>query len=433
MLYEKISEDLQNEVIILTEKGDIYALNQEKCDDFEKKLIEREAEFDRSFSFDGGRLKKMILLLTEKCNLRCRYCYMDYGNLDNKENPGNIDIKKVKSTIDSIFSKYKNGVGYIQFFGGEPLLAFSEICGIIEHISMKCTETDCELPKYGIVTNGMLLDKEKMEYFSQNRVQVMVSIDGNRALHDAVRLGINKIATFDKISEKVKELTKSYNLFFELTLNREHILAYSEESVREWFESLKSMGFRVGNVGIIEMSKDVSLDLCPEDYEIFQKIERDMIDYFFKEMETEKPLYNIDIFRVLMRLLRKDTKSYSCGAGVSQITMTTEGVILPCPKFAEHGFDLEIGTDKWQNEKIQNVIMNEFKKDCDNCWARQLCIGYCYALKYRDEEKKRILDGRCWHVREMNKNVVRNIVRLKRNNKISILKDNIKEFEKLIE
>ena len=72
LLYEKISEDLQNEVIILTEKGDIYALNQEKCDDFEKKLIEREAEFDRSFSFDGGRLKKMILLLTEKCNLRCR-------------------------------------------------------------------------------------------------------------------------------------------------------------------------------------------------------------------------------------------------------------------------------------------------------------------------------------------------------------------------
>ena len=184
-------------------------------------------------------------------------------------------------------------------------------------------------------------------------------------MHDAVRLGINKIATFDKISEKVKELTKSYNLFFELTLNREHILAYSEESVREWFESLKSMGFRVGNVGIIEMSKDVSLDLCPEDYEIFQKIERDMIDYFFKEMETEKPLYNIDIFRVLMRLLRKDTKSYSCGAGVSQITMTTEGVILPCPKFAEHGFDIVIiaGQDSFASVIVMHLSTVMKKKN----------------------------------------------------------------------
>lgn len=56
----------------------------------------------------------------------------------------------------------------------------------------------------------------------------------------------------------------------------------------------------------------------------------------------------MDIFRVLMRLLRKQTNAYSCGAGISQLTVSADGKILPCPKYAGLGFDMEISDTVWK-------------------------------------------------------------------------------------
>ena len=82
------------------------------------------------------------------------------------------------------------------------------------------------------------------------------------------------------------------------------------------------------------------------------------LDYIISQVSTfdttvlEDAMYHIDIFRVLMRLLRKQTNAYSCGAGISQLTVSADGKILPCPKYAGLGFDMEISDTVWENSRI---------------------------------------------------------------------------------
>ena len=162
------------------------------------------------------------------------------------------------------------------------------------------------------------------------------------------------------------------------------------------------------------------------------------LDYIISQVSTfdttvlEDAMYHIDIFRVLMRLLRKQTNAYSCGAGISQLTVSADGKILPCPKYAGLGFDMEISDTVWENSRIAEVVRNEYKAGCQGCWARQLCIGYCYSLKYRNKTNDRDLLGRCGHVREMNRNIAQQIVRFKENNKLPVLVGNIHKFDTVI-
>lgn len=432
MLFTEISDLNKNRTVVLAEDGSIYTMGAEKASEFEAELRKKESDLDCALSFSDKRLKKIVILLTDKCNLRCRYCYLDYGNYENKECLSNISVSDVTGILDVIYRRFPEGIGYIQFFGGEPLIAYGEIKEIVRYIKETCREQGCELPKYGLVSNGLLLDEKKMNFFDENHVEVMISMDGDAAIHDAVRFGINRTSTFEKIAENVCTLTKTHKLFFEMTLNRTHILAYRDGIVREWLDTLKSLGFAAGNVGIIEMSKDPALDLLPEDFPVFQKIEADIIDYFFKEFDKPDAMYHIDIFRVLMRLLRKQTNAYSCGAGISQLTVSTDGKILPCPKYAGLGFDMEISDTAWDNSRIAEVVWNEYKTGCQGCWARQLCIGYCYSLKYRNKANDRNLLGRCWHVREMNRNIAQQIVWFKESGRLPVLIENIHKFDTVI-
>ena len=432
MLFTEISDQSQSRTVVLAEDGSIYTMDAEKVLEFEEELRKKESMLDYSLSFSDKRLKKIVILLTEKCNLRCRYCYLDYGNFENKECLTNIRVPEVISILDLIYRRFPEGVGYIQFFGGEPLIAYREIKEIVRFVKDICRAKDCELPKYGLVSNGLLLDEQKMNFFDEHHVDVMISMDGDAVIHDAVRFGINRTPTFTKIAENVCALTKTHKLFFEMTLNRTHIIGYREGIVREWLDTLKSLGFAAGNIGIVEMSKDPALDLLPEDFPVFQKIEEDIIDYFFAEFDKPDAMYHIDIFRVLMRLLYKQTNAYSCGAGISQLTVSTDGKILPCPKYAGLDYDIEISDTVWDNSKIAEIVRNEYKAGCQDCWARQLCIGYCYSLKYRNRANDRNLLGRCWHVREMNRNIARQIVRIKESGNLSVLLRNIQKFEMVI-
>lgn len=426
MKYVKICEDTEKSYFLM-EDASILGCNNNEIEMFMEKQDEK-LELSRQLEFDEQRLKKLVVLLTDKCNLRCRYCYLDYGNFEENTMLKNIDVNMLCNIVDEIYEKYEKGIGYIQFFGGEPLIAFDEIKTVILYIEEKCMNKQIALPSYGLVTNGILLTESMMQYFQDKNVSVMISIDGDEDIHNQVRKGINATDTYHLIAENVRKISKKYKLMFELTLNRKHLSNYKKGDAKIWFENMKELGFVAGNVGIIEMSKDKELDLQEDDDPVFEMFEHDMVDFFFEQILEEDTLYNVDVIRVLSRLLRKDISNYSCGAGVSQMTITVSGRIIPCPKYAGMDYDIE----QWNNEKIKTVIYNEYKEGCDECWAKNLCIAYCYSLKYRNKNNERFLGGRCWHVKEMNKNVARKIVELKNNGNFDILLNKLKEFKEKI-
>lgn len=115
----------------------------------------------------------IYLELTRGCNLRCKHCLNNSGEImDNQLNEEEFE----KLIMD--FSKA--GVQEIRFTGGEPLLY-----GDIYKLLKLCTDNGvCT----SLGTNGTLINKEIAENLKKAGLKkAVVSIDGTKDMHDEIR------------------------------------------------------------------------------------------------------------------------------------------------------------------------------------------------------------------------------------------------------
>lgn len=118
------------------------------------------------------------LLLTNRCNLRCFYCYVDVFHRRMQD----LKTDKILNIIDIL---YKNGTKVIVLLGGEPLLR-NDIGTIVEYINKK--GIICEL-----ITNGYMVKRWISALRSVD--SVCVSLDGDETSNDLNRgIGSFKVA-----------------------------------------------------------------------------------------------------------------------------------------------------------------------------------------------------------------------------------------------
>lgn len=98
-------------------------------------------------------LERLVLIVTTECNLRCRYCYADGGSYGMPSQPMSVEV--ALQTIRWA-EAFLNGIGVIQFFGGEPSLNPRVIRAACEHLERSSFAVR---PGYGIVTNGVYLQR----------------------------------------------------------------------------------------------------------------------------------------------------------------------------------------------------------------------------------------------------------------------------------
>jgi sulfatase maturation enzyme AslB (radical SAM superfamily) len=120
---------------------------------------------------EPSSIRNVALMLTTRCPLSCRYCFLNRGQLDMPEGV-------LKKSIDLLFTSLEEKIE-LQFFGGEPLARFDLIKKAVAYAGMKKKATGKNI-EYLLTTNGLLLDEEKAGFLSREKVQVMVSIDGAR-------------------------------------------------------------------------------------------------------------------------------------------------------------------------------------------------------------------------------------------------------------
>lgn len=121
----------------------------------------------------------LIVLLTNKCNLSCGYCYSQFSR-----NFHTISPFKLKTVIDYTLDNQSVSKKRITFAGGgEPVLEWDILQHGIEYIRSKdngCTDLS-------IVTNGTLLNRQRIEWLIKNNVRINVSFDILPDLQDMQR------------------------------------------------------------------------------------------------------------------------------------------------------------------------------------------------------------------------------------------------------
>lgn len=85
--------------------------------------------------FDEELCTRLSLVLTQHCNLACKYCYAHDGTYGCKTSI-NMSFDTAKNSIDFFLNKFSKGIRLIHFFGGEPLLNRE----VLEKICIYCDE-----------------------------------------------------------------------------------------------------------------------------------------------------------------------------------------------------------------------------------------------------------------------------------------------------
>lgn len=131
---------------------------------------------------------ELCLILTECCNLSCKYCFVD------KNSAKHMSYSTACNQIDKMMDDCGSFEGYeVSFMGGEPFLAFNMIQNIVEYANKKYGKGKIH---FSVVTNGTLVHGHIQEWIlkNQDNIHITLSIDGNRDTHNLQRSG-----SFDKI------------------------------------------------------------------------------------------------------------------------------------------------------------------------------------------------------------------------------------------
>jgi MoaA/NifB/PqqE/SkfB family radical SAM enzyme len=263
---------------------------------------------------DGNSIVPLALSLelTNKCNLKCNYCYGGF-----KTN-GKIfwKIEDLKSIFDD-FSKI--GCMVLELTGGEALLhpEFNEI--LLLSLS--------KFKVVNILTNGVLLNNHMIEIITKhkNRISVQISIDGySEEINYKVR-GVKN--TFKKSLEAIRQLRNNgifYKIAYMMTVDNIHEIPqicelFRKEKIKNLLIS-KAIGF-----GRACDQKDC---IVPKENEDFKKIINAVINEY---PDVINEIYYQDIFN-------RTISESNCGAGWKMFSMNAEGDIVSCSILGKNGY-----------------------------------------------------------------------------------------------
>lgn len=152
----------------------------------------------------------LILFPTEDCNFRCTFCYENFNGKYMNDEILNSTLLFLRKNI----TKYSNL--YIDWFGGEPLLAKKFIYKFSETAIKICQSA--KIPyRAGITTNGYLLDKETMQTLLKYKItSYHITLCGDEKSHDAIRYLKNGQGTFQVIIKNLLDIKQIKSKVFRI-------------------------------------------------------------------------------------------------------------------------------------------------------------------------------------------------------------------------
>ncbi len=192
-----------------------------------------------------NKVFKLVLLPTEQCNLRCKYCYEDYKLGKMKRNT----VEAVKKLIVNRVSEPNFEYLCISWFGGEPLVEKDIVLEISEYAQQLSGNGKRFFYSSSMTTNGCYLDNNLFgKLLKAGVTKYQISIDGPRLIHDRSRIKEDGSGTFDEIWSNLigmKEVSADFLIVLRLQLtydNYESFVPFIAE-IKKNFE--KDERFRI--------------------------------------------------------------------------------------------------------------------------------------------------------------------------------------------
>jgi uncharacterized protein len=321
----------------------------------------------------------MYLMLTDQCNLACKYCFIE-GGMPSAHKFSLMDEATSKKAIDFFISKAHlcddpEHKPSIIFYGGEPTLNWEVLKNAVLYIKQKIK--DSVLPEkieINLITNGTLLDEQMIGFIKENGVSLSISFDGAGEHNDA-RIFHNGSKSTDKVLQTFDLLRKAeIPISISCTIN-----PYNQKNIREiaqWFCEQK-----VATVGF-----NILLD-APNNPPASDELIHDTVTALTDCYETFRNhgIYEDRIGRKVKAFTEEKIYPFDCGGYGGQIVIAPDGQIGICHAYLgdrkyfnfnvniTDNFDLENDSNfqEWSNRSPLNM------PQCYECPVLGICGGGC--------------------------------------------------------
>jgi uncharacterized protein len=270
---------------------------------------------------------------TNKCNLHCAYCFQA------RDKPSDMSVETLVRAVGWMRA---NGVGYVDFFGAEPLMNTGALKAVIA--AMRC--------RVGITTNGTLLNPDIYDWLRLFNVNINLSMDGSKRLQDKYRDN-----SYDMLASKV-DLWKTLPVNVLMT-NADPLDTYEAVS------HIKSLGF---HNCFLNMLDPYGFSYSPEGIKGLEK----------EYVRTIRELHHPPDFSVndypKWRQIAVNWKQFphsGCGVNKMGLCIGVDGRFYGCHRAVELGPDYSFG-DVWsgideRKEEAFRKDAGQVPKKCQSC------------------------------------------------------------------
>lgn len=340
---------------------------------------------DKLPQWKSGIAQTITFVITQQCNLRCKYCYMVDKNNDNV-----MTFDTGEHAIDYFLNNADLFIAdavILEFIGGEPLLEIELIDHLTDYFKIKAYEYDHKwftLYRISISTNGLLYSSDKVQkYIKKNmtKLSIGITLDGTKEKNDSQRVYPDGRGTYDDILKNIKLWQKQFpGATTKVTIGHEDLHFVKDSIIHLWELGMDTVPANVVFEDVWEEGDD----------EIFYEQLKELADYIIDNHLWEN--YNTSLFTqgIGHPLTDEELNKNSCGTGV-MIAVDAEGTLYPCIRFMGYSLNEKepyiTGNiyDGINLEKIRPFyslnVKNQSDEKCLECNVAggcQWCTGYNY-------------------------------------------------------
>jgi uncharacterized protein len=323
-------------------------------------------------------IKAMCFNVAHTCNLSCDYCFASQGKYNGDRAIMSLEVGQ--KAIDYLLENSGHHRNLdIDFFGGEPLMAWDVVKQIVEYARSKEKEYKKRF-RFTFTTNGMLLNDEVTEFLNKEMYNVVLSLDGRKEVHDRLRRTVNGKGSYEHIVPKFQK-------FIENRGDKEYYVrgTYTQNNV-----DFTNDIFHIADLGFDKLSMEPVIcdprepyaltekDL-PEIYNQYEILANEMIKR--GENGTGFTFYHYMLDLSEGPCIQK--RLTGCGSGTEYLAVTPWGELFPCHQFVG---DQEYSMGNIYDGITKPEIEAQFKEnncysksECQDCWAKLYCSGGCPA------------------------------------------------------
>lgn len=330
-----------------------------------------------------GSAQTITFVVTEDCNLRCKYCYITHKAANKR-----MRLEDAKKFIDYVLTAdiKRTEAVIVEFIGGEPLIEVELIDQISDYFKLKAFELDHDWfwnYRFSICTNGVTYSNTDVQRYlkkNEGKVSVSITIDGTREKHNLQRVFPDGTGSYDAIAKNIALWKSQFPGSTKVTFASADLPLLKDSILDLW------------DKGITDIAANVVFeDVWQEgDDRIFEKQLMDLADHILDHHLFDQYICTLFDDTLGGYLNEEQLRQTSCGAG-KMMALGTDGKIYPCIRYMPYSLnhegewcigDVDSGIDM---ERVRPFMttMTKYQSDAE-CLSCEIANGcrFCQGFNY---------------------------------------------------